>query len=468
MFTHDFTRNRDLLAGELRVGRSFDLCTRAVRLKNRQLQIYFIDGMIREEILNKILEILLQLKDFEGIDSARAFSERAVSFGETDITGDEKAFVTSVLSGCLGVLLEGFNEALLIDARTYPGRAITEPENDRVLRGAREGFVETLISNTAMVRRHIRDPRLTVEQLRVGDRSKTDIVLCYLEDRADPKLLEKLRDNLKRVQINTLTMGVESLTECMRRRQWWNPFPRTRTTERPDSAAACIAEGQVVLLMDNSPVAMILPTGIFDFLQDTNDYCFLPVTGTYLRWMRLIVSVLTTLLTPAWLLLTMYPHILPIKLDYLKIHEQVELPILLQFLLIELVIAALKMASQNTPSSLSGSFAVIGALVLGDFAVRSKLMVPEVLLLMSFVAVANFAQPNYELGYALTFARVFLLVLSAIFGIWGAVAGLVLLLFTISVTKTLAGNSYWYPLIPFNPKALGRLFFRMPIDQDNS
>ena len=467
MFTQDFARNRTSLERQLRIGRSFDITSRALRLNGKQARLYFIDGMVKDEILSRLIDVL-RTSAPEGDGDARVFAEQFISFGEVEITGDENAFITFVLSGCVGILLEGCGEALAVDARTYPARAVTEPENDRVLRGAREGFVETLVSNTAMVRRHIRDPLLTMELIQVGERSKTDIVLCYLEDKADQKLLGNLRGNLRDIKINTLTMGVESLTECMKRRQWWNPFPRTRTTERPDSAAACIAEGQIVLLMDNSPAGMILPTGIFDFLQDTNDYCFLPVTGTYLRWMRLAVSVMTTILTPAWLLLTMYPDVLPIKLDYLKIHEQVELPILLQFLLIELVVGALKMASLNTPSSLSGSFAVIGALVLGDFAVRSELMVPEVLLLMSFVAVANFAQPNYELGYALTFSRVFLLVLAAIFGIWGAAAGLVLLLVAISVTRTLSGNSYWYPLIPFRPQALGRLFLRLPISKENS
>jgi len=470
MLTQDFQQNRDMLERRLRVGHSFDITSRALYLKGKQARVYFIEGMIREEILNKMLDTMLLMTQeaIEGYACARDFAEHGVAFGEVEVVGDENAFMTFVLSGCVGVLLEGYGEALAVDARTYPARAVTEPENDRVLRGAREGFVETLVSNTAMIRRHIRDPMLTMELFQVGERSKTDIALCYLEDKADPKLLERLRQNLRGIRINTLTMGVESLTECMKRRQWWNPFPRARMTERPDCAAACIAEGQIILLMDNSPVGMVLPTGIFDFLQDTNDYCFLPITGTYLRWMRLIVSILTTFLAPAWYLLTLYPHILPIKLDYLKVQENVELPILLQFLLIEIVIGALKMASLNTPSSLSSSFAVIGALVLGDFAVRSKLLVPEVMLLMSFVAIANFAQPSHELGYALTFSRVLLLVLSAIFGIWGAAAGLALLLVTISVTKTLSGNSYWYPLIPLRPQALGRLFLRVPIKRDNS
>jgi stage V sporulation protein AF len=470
MFQNDFIQNCNLLARRLRLERSFDLCTHAVEMSGKLAQLYFVDGMIQDDTLNKILDLLLKLtpETFQGLHSAEQFIGRAVPYGEASVTEDEEAFITFVLSGGVGVLVEGFAQALLIDVRTYPARPVMEPENDRVLRGAREGFVETLTSNTAMIRRRIRDPGLTMELIQVGERSKSDVVLCYLEDKADPKLLERLRKNLQSIRINTLTMGLESLSECMKRRQWWNPFPRARTTERPDCAAASIAEGQMILLMDNNPAGMILPTGIFDFLQDTNDFCFLPVTGCYLRWLRLLVSVLTATLTPAWYLVMKNPHILPIKLDYLQLHEPIALPLLVQFLLIELVIGALKMASLNTPPALSSSFAVIGSLVLGEFAVKSELMAPEVVLLMSFVSLANFAQPSYELGYALSFSRIFLLVLSALFNIWGALVGVCALLVVISLTKTISGNCYWYPLFPFNGKALARLFLRMPIQRDNS
>ncbi|MCL1951403.1 MAG: spore germination protein, partial [Oscillospiraceae bacterium] len=373
-----------------------------------------------------------------------------------------------VLSGCVGLLLEGYPEAVLVDVRSYPTRPVTEPENDRVLRGPRVGFVESLLANTAMLRRHLRDPRLTMELIRAGGRSHTDIVLCYLEDKADPKILGRLRKKLQGIQINTLTMGVQSLTECVTRKQWWNPFPRARYTERPDTAAAGVAEGQILLLMDNSPAAMVLPTGILDFLQDTNDYCFLPVTGTYLRWLRLLVSVATTVLTPLWYLLVMHPETLPAWLRDIRIHAPIAMPVLAQLLLIEAVVGTLKLASLNTPPALNGSFAVIGALVLGEFAVRSELMVPEAVLLMAFTAVANFAQPSYELGYALTFTRVLLLLSAALLGWWGLLAGATLLLVVISCTKTIAGTSYWYPLIPFNGKALSRLLLRRAIRRDNS
>ena len=471
-FTPDFARNRELLRERLRVERSFDLLSRAIRMEGRQAQLYFVDGMAQDDTLNKIMELLMKVtaQQLEGLDSARAFADRIVAYGETDVTDSVEDFITFVLSGCVGMLLEGCEETILIDVRTYPARQIMEPENDRVLRGSREGFVETLVHNTALIRRRLRDPALTMELIQVGERSHTDVVLCYLEGRADQKLLNRLRVKLRGIRINTLTMGVESLIECTQPRQWWNPFPRARSTERPDSAAACVAEGQVILLMDCCPAALILPTGIFDFLQDSNDFCFLPVTGAYLRWLRLAVSVLTTVLTPLWYLAMKNPEIIPEALRFVKaqVKQPIDMPILAQFLIIELVVGALKLASLNTPTALSGSFSVIGALVLGEFAVRSELLVPETVLFMAFVAVANFAQPSYELGYALTFCRILLLILCAFFNGWGILAGAALILAAISCTKTLSGNCYWYPLIPFNGRALKRLFLREAIRWENS
>ncbi len=472
LFSADFGKNRDRLHERLRVNRSFDMISRTVRMEDRQAQLYFIDGMMQDDTLNKILELLMKVTEQQlaGLDSARHFADRMVPYGEVDVTDSVEDFVTFVLSGTVGMLLEGCREAILIDVRACPVRPLVEPENDRVLRGAREGFVEALVNNTALLRRRLRDPQLTMELIQVGGRSHTDIVLCYFADRADPKLLERMRGKLRGIKINTLTMGVESLIECAAPRQWWNPFPRVRSTERPDCAAASVAEGQIVLLMDHCPAALILPTGIFDFLQNTNDFCFLPITGTYLRWLRLLVSILTTVLTPLWYFLVKNPEIIPESLHYVRVrvHEPIEMPILAQFLIIELVIGALKLASLNTPSSLSNSFSVIGALVLGEFAIKAELMVPETVLFMAFVAVANFAQPSYELGYALTFSRVLLLILCALFNGWGLLAGGLLILIAISCTKTLSGNCYWYPLIPFNGKALKSLFLRETIRWENS
>ena len=208
---------------------------------------------------------------------------------------------------------------------------------------------------------------------------------------------------------------------------------------------------------------MIFPTGIFDFIQDINDFYFAPVIGSLLRFIRMIVFSLSMVFIPIWYLLIQYEEILPEALKFMLIEEKNSVPIIVQLLIVEFVIDTLRLASVNTPSALSSSFSVVGALVLGEFAVRSGWFVAEVVLFMAFVAISNFTQPSYELGYAIKISRTVILILTALFKIWGFIAGLVLVLLVISFTKTISGYTYLYPLIPFNGKAIKSLLFRHQI-----
>ena len=365
-----------------------------------------------------------------------------------------------VLSGAAALLLEDFPEAVVIDARTYPVRSVEEPDADRVLRGSHDGFVETLVFNTALLRRRIRDPMLTIEILQAGTKSKTDLAICYMEGKADPKFVKTVREKLKALTVPALTMGQESLAEAIFPQRWYNPFPKVRYTERPDSGASSVLEGKILLFVDNSPSAMILPTSIFDFVQETDDFYFPPLTGTYLRLTRILIFFLTILFLPMWYLLVENPQWIPSWLDFIKIAEPISIPVIFQILLAEFAIDGLKLASLNTPSPLNGSFSIIGGLILGDFAVKAGWFVPEVILYMAFVAIANFTQPSLELGYAFKFIRLLLLLLSALFGIWGFGGGLLLTLLLICTNKTVAGKSYLFPLVPFNAEELRKLFFR--------
>ena len=331
-----------------------------------------------------------------------------------------------------------------------------------MLRGSHEGFVETVIFNTALIRRKIRNPKLTLKSFKVGSESKTDVIVCYLEDKVDRKQLEILTEKLNSINPKHLSMSQESLKECLMPSQAWNPYPKVRYTERPDAAASCIYDGNIIVLTDGSPSAMIIPTGIFDFVQDINDYYFPPLIGTFLRFVRSAVFTLSMLLIPVWYLLVLYEESLPDALKFMMIEEEYTVPLIVQLLIVEFVIDTLRLASLNTPSALSSSFSVVGALVLGEFAVRSGWFVSEVVLFMAFVAISNFTQPSYELGYAIKISRVFILILCGLFKIWGFIIGLVLVLLLIATTKTLGGFTYLYPLIPFNAEALKGLIIRRP------
>jgi stage V sporulation protein AF len=352
--------------------------------------------------------------------------------------------------------------AVIIDSRSYPARSTEEPQNDRVMRGSRDGFVETLISNTALIRRRIRDTSLTMRHITVGSQSKSDVVLCFMADRADRKYVASLTEKLRTLKVGTLTMGHQSLIEAMLGHGYINPFPKVRLTERPDVAAAQLYEGSVLLLIDNTPEVMVLPTSIFDFMQETNDFYFPPLTGTYLRIVRQIIFFLTLFLIPAWYLLTRESDIIPVWLHFLLPTESGELPIIAQLLLVEFIVDGLKMASMNTPDMLSNSLSVVGGLILGDFAINLGWLIPEVILLEAFVAIANFSQRSYELGYAFKFLRIMLLILCAIFGLWGFFGGVALIIIFLCTTKNLNGErTYLYPLIPFDAKGFLSVFFRV-------
>lgn len=470
LLTADYNRNVQIIDSHMRVNSSFDLVGRNVILASRKAKIYFVDGFCKDDVMVKILAPLMSLDEakINAHKGIRTFADAFVPYIETDVVNDVQRFEKMVLSGGIGVVVEGFCEALLIDARTYPARAVGEPENDRVLRGPHDGFVETIVFNTALIRRRIRDVNLTMEAFCVGSKSQTDVVVCYLNGKVNTKALENVRKKLNSVSINSLTMSQQSLIECLVPGQRLNPFPKVRYTERPDAAAASVLEGSIIILTDNSPAAMIVPSGIFDFLQDTNDFYMSPLIGSYLRIVRMLVFALTILLVPTWFLLIQNPEFIPPWLNFLKIEEPNDMPVIVQLFVVEIVIDALRLASINTPNALSSSFAVVGALVLGEFAVSAGWFVPEVVLYMAFVAISNFAQPSFELGYAFKLFRMMMIALTALLNVWGYVAGLIIIALEIAFNKTITGQSFLYPLVPFNGRALLNLLFRLPISKKNN
>lgn len=465
-----FKKDIDALSGYLRCENSFDLVKRDLNFAGKKACLFFADGLVKDETMVKIITKLSSLKEQDIADcrDAETFADRYIPYIEVECESDIEKIAANVLSGQLALVVEDISKAILIDARTYPTRSLQEPDSDRVLRGARDSFCETLIFNTALIRRHIRDTRLTMEYRSVGSVSKTDVVVCYLEGRAEKQAIDTLLRKIDSLTIKTLSMGQESLAEALLPKKWYNPFPKVRYTERPDTAAATVSEGGIVLIVDGSPSVILMPTAFFDFFQDTNDYYFPPLVGSYMRLTRYLIYLLTLLLIPTWYLLIKNPQWVPPWLDYILIEEMNKVPIFLQLMIVELIIDCLKQASLNTPTSLGGSFSVVSALILGDFAVTARWFVPEVLLYMAFVAVANFATPSFELGYALKLCRMLLICLTALFNLWGYVIGIVLIAVLIATTPTITGKSYLSPLIPFEGEKMLRLVVRRRMDDDNT
>lgn len=457
-FTDSCTVNVEAMRDVLRPSENFDVISRVLTVAGEPLTLFYIDGFTKDGELQKLMQYFLGLQK---LGTAEEFLH-TLPYVEAESCENPDAAVTAVLSGQTALFAPEFGaRCVLLDLRTYPARTTQEPESDRVMQGARDGFVETLVMNTALVRRRVRDPRLTMEYFNLGGSSATDVVMCYMHGVADEKKLAILRKKLKNAHPKSLTLGFQGLAETLIRTRWYNPFPKIRTTERPDTAAAQVLEGNILIFVDTSPQVMLLPTSIFDYLQQTDDYYFPPLTGSYLRVVRTAILLLSVISTPLWYLYLQYADRLPDALRFLIPQHPGALPILLQLFLTELAIDGLKIASMNTPDMLSNSLSVVGALILGDFAVNIGWLCEDVIFYMAFVAIANFAQQNHELGYAFKFVRMLILALTAGLGFPGFLLGVFLFFLLVAENHTVFGaESYLYPLLPFNGRALCRLFFR--------
>lgn len=438
----ELQKNIDYLNTILPVKDSFDLVQRDLIVGGRKSSFFFVDGMTKDETMQKIMSSLITIKKEDMPMNATGFSKMELSYIEVDVLDEFDLIIKNILSGVTCMFVDGYEACLAIDCRTYPARSVGEPEKDKSLRGSRDGFVETIVFNTALIRRRIRDPHLVMRMFDVGKSSRTDVAICYMTDRVDQELLKKINQKMQQIDCDALRMNQQSLAEALFKRKWFNPFPKFKFTERPDTAAACLLEGKIVILVDNSPSAMILPTTVFDMIEEANDYYFPTITNVYLKATRALITTGTVFLTPVFLLLMQNPEWLPRALQFVSIQDAVNVPVVLQFLILELSIDGLRLAAMNTPSMLSTPLSVIAGIVLGEFAVKSGWFNSEVMLYMSFVAVANYTQPNFELGYALKFMRLLLLVMTAIFDWIGFFAGTALVVGFIIFNKTVSGRSY--------------------------
>ena len=452
--------NRTFFQKKLRPDISFDVVDRNLMIGGRDACLYCIDGFTKDDTLLKVLQAMSSIETAQMPDNANDFAALYLAYGEIGLETDSDALIIQLLSGVPFLLIDGYAQALTIDCRTYPARGVSEPEKDKVLRGSRDGFVETLVFNTALIRRRIRDPKLRMEIMNIGESSHTDIAICYMENRVDTELLNRIRTRIQKVHVDALSMNQESLAECIYPHKWFNPFPKFRFSERPDTSAASILEGNIIILVDNSPSAMILPSSVFDIIEEADDYYFPPLTGTYLRLSRTVIFFLTLFLTPLWLLFMQNPGWIPEWLAFIRVTDEIHVALIYQLLILEFAIDGLRLAAVNTPSMLTTPLSVIAGIVLGEYSVKSGWFNSETMLYMAFVTVANYSQASFELGYAFKFMRMILLVLTAVFNYWGFAIGVILSVCAVIFNKTIAGKSYIYPLIPFNWNKLKKRFLR--------
>ncbi|WP_347319017.1 spore germination protein [Rossellomorea sp. RS05] len=458
----DLGKLEEYMQNHVGLNKSFDLGVRKLMILKKGVHIYYINGLTDASYVIHIVEELVEVNDNERATSKiyDIVHNRLVHQSVEPVKTVEEA-VDEVLSGLIAVFVEGAPEALIVDVRSYPGRQPSEPDTEKVVRGSRDGYVENIIVNTALTRRRIRDPRLRFEIFRIGERSKTDISIAYIEDVADPNLIEIVKQELQSIKIDGLTMADKTIEEFLVK-QGYNPYPLVRYTERADVGATHLLEGHVLIFVDTSPSVIITPTTYFHHLQHAEEYRQSPAVGTFVRWTRFLGVLASLFLLPLWYLFVLDPSLLPEAIKYVGPDEQTNIPVIAQLFIADLGVEMFRIAAIHTPTPLSTAMGLIAAVLIGQIAIDVGLFQPEVILYVAVASIGTFATPSYELSVANKMARLVILIFVALFHIPGLVIGCTLYVLFVTNIKSL-NTPYMWPLLPFSPRAFLQILIRRSV-----
>lgn len=456
---------KEELGGLFGKGESYDFMMLDVHIRQEPATIVFMNGLINGDVTAQLLTSM-QMADIwdeleEKIDRNNFLS--FFPFHAVEPAKDKNVMINSILSGQLIFIMED-GSVFQVDVRQYPGRQPEEPDNEKVIRGSRDGFTENIIQNTALIRRRLRDPQLRFEIQRVTERGRTDIAIGYLKGVASEQHLHMLRERLADIDHDGLTMSDKQLEELLFK-QKFHPVPFVRFTERPDIAAAHLLEGHIAIVVDTSPSVLLIPVTIFHHLQHAEEYRQAPLIGTGVRAIRFTGMLIAVFLLPFWYLLVNYPEFVPKALDFVGPKETGEIPLFFQIIAADIGVEFLRLAAIHTPTPLSTALGLIAAVILGQMAVDVGLFTAEVILYVALTAVVTFAIPSYELSISAKIFRTVLLILAALAGPAGFFAGAVILFWYLCSLKPL-GVPYLWPAAPFFPNALMRVLVRFPMSTD--
>lgn len=453
-------QNHKMMNERIGVDQSFDVGVRTLQLLDHKVNLYYVTGLVETPIIVEVMRQLMEMNDNEkDVTSAFQTIKEEIPHQQVETTSNLDKCITQMLSGLLVIFVDGETEAFIVDVRTYPGRTPMEPDTEKVIRGSRDGYTENIIENTALTRRRIRDERLRHEILQVGNRSKTDVCISYIQDVADPGLIDLIKSEIEKIDTDGLSMAEKTLEEYLVN-QGTNPFPLVRYTERPDVASAHLFEGHVLIMVDTSPSMIITPTTYFHHVQHAEEFRQSPPVGTFVRWVRFFGIFSSVFLLPLWMLFVMQPDLLPEPLAFIGPNEESSIPIIFQILLADLGLEMLRIAAIHTPTPLSTAMGLIAAVLIGQIAIDVGMFVPEVILYVALAAIGSYATPSYELSVANKMARIVFVILVAIFGIKGLMIGFLGYILLLAKTNSL-NTPYLWPFLPFNAKAALQIVFRL-------
>lgn len=364
------------------------------------------------------------LNDLAGLGAQEIYDSLAKNGqGLCDVTPFayiEDALQLGMLTGDVILFIDGFASALKIPDKGFPNMGVTKPESEKVVRGSQEGFADSVKVNTALIRKRIRSTKVRVKEVRAGLYSHTNIDLVYMDGLVYPALLDEIEKRLDSYIIDGIMDSgmVEQLTE----EKWYSPFPQFQTTQRPDRAAMAVLEGRVVLLCDNSPSALILPTDYNSLLKTSDDYFNRFEIASLERFIRYVASVFALISPALYLAVTnFHTQLLPtsLLLSFAAARQGVPFPAVVEVLLMELSFELLREAGVRLPGAMGNTIGIVGGLIIGQAAVDANLVSPIVVIVVAFTALSSFAIPNEELATAFRILKFYMIGMSAWLGMFG-------------------------------------------------
>ncbi|MDR4945235.1 spore germination protein [Neobacillus cucumis] len=461
-----YEKNIEYLKKELRVGKSFDIIHRKINYGGHKMSMFLVDGFASANILLLIMKELEKRKpeEFKN-DPIDELVQTFIPHVEVVATPDLEEVIVQVLAGQTALVVEQGSKVVLIDSREYPIRSPQEPDIERVVRGPRDGFVETIVFNLALIRRRVRDRSLVMEYIQVGHRSKTDVALVYIDNIVDMGNVKWLRKKLEEISIDGISMGEKTIEEFVFGRNY-NPYPLVRYTERADTSSVHLMEGHILIVVDGSPSVMICPATFWHHLQHAEEYRQKPLVGAFLRFARFIAVTASLFLLPIWYTYATNEQLLSERWKFIGVKHHGELALIWQFLMAEIGIEILRMAAIHTPNALATALGIVSAIIIGDVAVQVGIFTHEVVLYVAVAAIGTFATPSYELSLANRIFRIFFLIMVALFRVPGLIIGITLWILLLVTTKTMR-IPFLYPFIPFNPLDFKLVLLRSPVPYSN-
>lgn len=429
---------------------SADAIKRKITVGNiNKVDIYFIyiDNMINKDLLEQatIRNLFTALLDMPASGQFEYIKERGLNTVDLSEVITMNEVIEDVLSGDTLILVDGSDKALKVSVRGMPSRGVPTSENEVAIRGSKESFSEAFYINRVLLRRRIKDTNLKIKQFKVGIRTHTDVAVCYLEDVAKPEIVAEIEKRLKEFVVDGIfDVGMlEQLTE----RNVYSPFPEFQTTERPDKAASAILEGRVCVLVDNSPLSLLLPTTLNSFFQASDDSYSRWEVATFIRILRYFSALLSITLPGLYIAVINYnAEVLTsaMALSFAAARDGVPFSVLFEVIMMEIAFQMLLEAGIRLPSPMGSTLGIVGGLIIGDAAVNANLVSPIVVIVIALTAISAFTVPNEPFVSAFRIIRYIIIILSAFLGLYGFILGIMILLIHLGGLKSF-GMPYMVP-----------------------